>query len=139
VLRRHIRWPGLPPEPLGKQRLDLGSHAFGDHREELVLLAGWQRRHPVRDPAIADRRQRGAGLRGGGDQVIIDLQESPDTGQRVTQILQPRRDRRLGIVFQVLALIFVEPAQLDGEQPPQLEQPRISGGQLVAGREQRVE
>ena len=37
------------------------------------------------------------------------------------------------------SLVLVEPAQLDLEQPPQVEQPQVPGRQLAAGREQRVE
>jgi hypothetical protein len=71
------------------------------------------------------------------DQVIIDLQEPRDRGQRVTQLLQSRRNRWLDLVLQVL--VIVEPARLNLEQPPQVEQSRVPGGQLTAGREQRVE
>ena len=36
-------------------------------------------------------------------------------------------------------IVLVEPAQLNLQQPPQVEQPQVPGGQLTAGIEQRVE
>ena len=58
---------------------------------------------------------------------------------------QARWDRRLHFIRQVLAAILevcvlvVEAAQLDLEQPPEVEQPQVAGGQLAMGLKQRVE
>ena len=95
-------------------------------RNESFSVAGSEAIHSA--SPLSDGSSAGGGHC--GYQVVVDLQEIGGRPGAAREVPQTRRDRRLDLVF-VIFVVFVAP--LDRQQPGEVQQPKVPGGQVRPG------